>query len=459
MRPSSDAPQKTAAHRWSFNAGDSNSPRDLAVVVNELPIADGLGRTLSAEAMDLVELVAAVHLADRSARRPGYSKAGDSWSRRMHLVIGVRDPSRWCDASIYDELIWLLRWLTDDEWLIDFVPRVAPARSAETVQFLFEAPPGGDLVSLFSGGLDSLAGLATDIASGLTPLAVSIESNSRLASSQRVVLASLNDALGCSIRRVPVVLHLTSGRALESSQRARGFGFLALGSVVASVSSLETLRVYENGVGAINLPYTAAQTGAHGTRPMHPETLRRSALLFARVLDHPLSIENPSQLLTKAEMCRSISEVLHPAISVTESCDTAFSHRRPVQHSCGCCTSCLLRRQALAAAGLDRLDPPSAYRIDAFDSSEPDGVELYDLRAMLSQAARIEHALASASEGWLRLVREFPDLILSAEAMSSSLHAAADNALADMLRRYVGEWTAVPSALVDRYLNSCRPAA
>lgn len=98
--------------RWAFNAGSNHPHRHVGVVVGELPIAERVGRPLPPAAMDLIELVAAVHLADRAERRPSASKSGDSWSRRVHLLMGVRDLRRWSDATSHQELVGLLRWLT-----------------------------------------------------------------------------------------------------------------------------------------------------------------------------------------------------------------------------------------------------------------------------------------------------------------------------------------------------------
>ena len=176
--------------------------------------------------------------------------------------MGVRESQCWSDPAIHDQLAGLLRSLTDDEWVIEFVPRVAPKRPAECVQFLFQSAPGGDVVALFSGGLDSLAGMAADVREGATPLALSVESNSRVAKSQREVLNSFNRSLGTSIVRVPIELHLKSAPAIEKSQRARGFGFLGLAAASAALAGQDTVHVYENGIGAINLAYTSAQTGA-----------------------------------------------------------------------------------------------------------------------------------------------------------------------------------------------------
>jgi hypothetical protein len=117
-------------------------------------------------------------------------------------------------------------------------------------------------------------------------------------------------------------------------------------------------------------------------------------------------------------------------------------------------------RQSLAGAGLGHLDSGESYRVDAFAASDPCNRDLYDLRAMLSQAARLENAFATGrGSPWNGLVREFPDLVLCAGALSSSSGMPAEQQLTSMLRRYVSEWRAVPSPLVHRYLATHQPSA
>lgn len=422
MSPSDDG----SPHRWIFNASEQRSDSARGVTVDVLKVAGHLGRTPSALTMDLVEMVAAVHLVDRAERRPRATRSGDSWSRRLHLVMGVREWQWWSAEMVHDQIVDLLRYLTDDDWLIEFAPRIAPERIAECVQFLFASSPGGDVVALFSGGLDSLAGMASDVTHGIRPVALSIESNRRLA----------------------------------KSQRARGFGFLALGAAMAALAKLECVHVYENGIGAINLPYTSAQTGAQGARAMRPETVALATRLFSLCLDRSVTIVNRSQYLTKAEMCAALPSAIHPAVLLTKSCDTAFAYRGSGPSSCGSCTSCLLRRQALAAAGLGHLDLASNYRLDAF-AHLPAGETPYSLRAMLSQAARLQRALGgSRSTGaWPRLVRELPDIVRAVDALHTGSGPEPQVAVTDMLRRYVEEWLAIPSPLVAAYLEPCQDAA
>lgn len=418
-----------------------------SVVLDDLPIAELCGRPLPSQAADLVDVAAAVQFVDRSVRRPPRLATGDSWSRELCVQIGVRDVDRW--SAVSSELTSLLTWLTDDQWQLEFTARAAPGRRGESVRFLFDSPPEGDSVALYSGGVDSIAGLSADLVAERRPVLVSALSIPRLGRSQKLTLDALVRGIGRSVQRVPVRFYLRRGVAVENSQRARGFGFLALAASLAAVSRLDEIRVYENGVGAINLPYTPAQAGAHGTRAMHPETLGRAGALFSKVLDAPIRVTNPCQMLTKAQMCERLPVEAHEAIAMSHSCDTAFSHRASSIPDCGECTSCLLRRQSLWAAGLSDLDGRTEHRFDAFSDCFLDDRRMYPLRAMLVQVAHLTRALEQPDR-WRALVAEFPDLTLLDPSDAGVRDRRAQ--LIGLLGRYAAEWRSVPSSLVDHFL-------
>jgi hypothetical protein len=198
-------------------------------------------------------------------------------------------------------------------------------------------------------------------------------------------------------------------RKEESSQRRRGFLFLTLGACSALAAGSKELFLYENGIGAINLPDDGTQVGTYNSRATHPSTLLRMEKFIRILTREPFSIHNPFLFSTKAEMCsheavRELGESLH----LTFSCD-GFPVRAKDRGQCGFCTSCLLRRQALELAGLSRYDN-SGYLSDL---SSPTFVgsdrQLHALRAMNWQAHRINVAL-SQSDPWQALVSDFIEL-------------------------------------------------
>lgn len=394
---------------------------------------------------DLIDIALAAYVVDRSQQRPGAREtaAGRTWGRAIAVRVGVRDVAFWRGQN--SPLSGLLQWLTDDDWNLDFVAPTAAPLGIEVAQRLALPFDGADRVALFSGGLDSLAGALMALDAGRRPLLLSIETNSRMSATQRSLRRLLREDWPSSVS-ASVLIELHGAEASEPSQRARAFLFLALAGAVASSCDLEVVEVYENGIGAIGLPYLATQEGAHTTKAMHPHTLCRFAALVTSVAGRPIRYVNPSLWSTKSELCRLLAPGQRQLIPVSESCDTAFSYRGDGVHRCGICTSCLLRRQALCAAGLEDLDARQPVRTDVTAlgcNAIPSATA--SLLAMLDQAERLDAALSEGAP-WVALTSQFPNLREVARS------PAEQQACLKLYRTYVEEWRRFPSPLVDRYL-------
>jgi len=407
-------------------------------------------RQLPSEACDLLDVIEAVGTVDRLKCRPSSTVAGNAWSRRLSVVVGVRDPDRWTSNS--GRLGELLQWLTDDDWDIRFESRKTAWRPGESALRLPIPRMTVEAVALFSGGLDSLCGAVRDLHEGRSLILLSVASNQRLATRQRRIAAGLN-GLG-RVPRAEVWAQLQGASARESSQRTRGFVFLGLGAVAACEAGADELRVYENGIGAINLAMNRAQVGAHTSKAMHPKTLALAESLFSAVLGKRLPIVNPNAFRTKAEMCAELSTNTFPLVPLALSCDTAHTHRVSPVPSCGKCTSCILRRQSLIASGQQGLDAATPHRVDAFRDGPGEHVQM---RAMFSQVARMNRCLRSPRP-WHALCEEFPDLLLldgvHGQGTAHRLALADRNRLLELYGRYVGEWHGLPIEAVSHYLGS-----
>jgi hypothetical protein len=419
-------------------------------------IAHGLGTRLGPRQSDLLDLAVAVYVTDRLRRRRPHGARNDGrwWSRRLPVRLAVRDPSFWAGAEVSALLHRLLAWLTDDDWEIEFESHPSSRRWAETQEPLF----GGAVrapaqAGLFSGGLDSLLGAHRDaMCEEGELLLVAADTHNRLSHLQQQMARVLDELTPRPLRLLTVPVGLTSAaRRLsngkeEESQRSRGFLFLAFGIVVADAAGLDQLRVYENGVGALNLPLTSAQRGSMNTRAMRPETLAMMSRLASELLERPFEIVNPSFWMTKAQMCADAPADLHGLIARSVSCDTGLTHRADTTHLCGRCTSCLLRRQALLAAGRSDLDALDVQRMrgDVLACRQAEHAEPW-LVCMLAQAMTIERAIDRG--GWAALVDAYPELA----GARRELGCEPAQILA-LLERYVSDWRAVPSPLVSRFL-------
>jgi Queuosine biosynthesis protein QueC len=230
----------------------------------------------------------------------------------------------------------------------------------------------------------------------------------------------------------------------ENTQRARGFVFSALGAVTAISAGLDELSIYENGPGAINLPFTARQLGVHLTRATNPLALKRMETLIEALTNQPFRIRLPFLLETKAVLCNSIRDAgVEHLIARTISCD-GFPQRVERHPQCGLCTSCLLRRMSLHAAGLTDHDPRN-YRVDVLhpDWSAPEE-KLFPFRAMLYQAELLSAAVTSPSP-WRALVTSFPELLEVAAAAGDGSATFTGGGFLDLYRQYCSEWGRFPA--------------
>ena len=415
---------------------------------------------LSCDVADLLDVAMAIYAADRRAARD--CKGGHTGLRRIHLRIGVRNLALWGDPEVAQRLHELLSWLSGDVWSVDFAKREAALMPAESERFLFHLPPKQPaVVSLFSGGLDSLAGLATQTHEGSigSRVLVSGYTHNRLARQQRIQVRNITSAWGKrSVGDRPELRHVAVPFGIrkvkfcreEKSQRTRALVYLALGASAAVQANSDTLWVYENGIGALNLPVNETQLGVDNYRGVHPLSLMMAEGLFALVLERPIRITNPFLFQTKAEMCA----VLEPAglldsIQNTVSCDgfPQRIHNQPSQ--CGYCTSCILRRQALCASGLRRYDPDGRYRLDmAADRAPWNNGKAYGLHAMRGQVHKLTRCL-SAEDPWGSLAATFPELARTHAELKSRGGSGDDlkDGIVRLYQTYVGEWESFPVRL------------
>ena len=433
-------------------------PRDVGLQstcwMNGEHLSHPFSEALPANAADLLDLALAIYAADRSSRRD--FKHANTGQRRIDVRLGLRNPDYWTAPGTADRLQEFLYWLSEDEWSFRLEQRGAAQTPAESGAFLFKVPLEPPVsVSLFSGGLDSLAGLACQTMEDLggSRVLVSGYTHNRLLSQQRSQVRHIRSVLderspgaGARLWHVAVGFGMRrpQGGREEKGQRTRALVFLALGATAAVQAGTDTLWVYENGVGALNLPINETQLGVDNYRGVHPRSLRMFETLAEPVLGHEVRVRNPFLFHSKAEMCRSLLPAgFAGAVKDTISCDS-FPMRIPDQASqCGHCTSCVLRRQALHAAGLGAYDPAAAYQHDvrtgrAMLSKD----KAYGIEAMRGQVQRLEQALASG-DPWRSLMASFPELARTSAELGryDGLDAAQVGArFVHLFQTYVCEW-------------------
>ncbi len=299
--------------------------------------------------VEFVRLAVLAYLVDRTTPRPNRG-----WLRHLDLHVPVWDPEPW--VQIAEALAGLLGFLTCDQWRLAFY-RARTPRAPEVGPTL-----AGPVVSLFSGGADSLAGaIITRAELDEAPVLVS----HRDSGAQGRLIHELAAIWGIHPAWVPVTIgkkktQIGSGESFgtEWSSRSRSLLFVSLGLAVASGLRVP-LRIAENGFASINPPMGGERRGALSTRTTHPWYLWRLRELLEQVGAHA-AIENPSVGETKGQMFQRVARLIGPEeasrlLSASHSCarggDRRFAGVAGAHH-CGVCFGCLVRRAAFLSSGL-----------------------------------------------------------------------------------------------------------
>lgn len=312
---------------------------------------DHLGGLPHGPARDLVRLASAVFTADLCVRR----EYGDErWTRTITVHLPVSDVGLWNSAA--QVAADTLCFLTGDLWAFEFRALAGSEGDSEPAEPA-ENPP--DIVTLFSGGLDSLIGAIDLLAAGRRAALVGHYGAGMTHTYQERVAAVLEEEYPG--RPLPLFFHaqppsIEGGEEREQTMRSRSFLFFALGVAVASrLGDHVALVVPENGLISLNVPLTTARSGSFSTRTTHPHYVELfRGLLTALGLRNPLVL--PYRMKTKGEMLAECAGqvALGKTLPLTMSCAHSEGSRwegtSPGVH-CGYCFPCLIRRAATTAAG------------------------------------------------------------------------------------------------------------
>lgn len=325
--------------------------------------------------MDFLEIASYVFTADCSTVRDEWTdtKREEPWGRNLAFLIAVREPQFWETPTVKGLMLELLRFLSDDNYSFQFVP-LESDRKAQTPYFEFNDKDDWpfyqpERVLMFSGGLDSLAGIVETAASGGKSILISHRPVSTLYARQKKLFDELNKKFPRQLIHIPVWINKDERFSREPTQRTRSFLFAALGTLVAQSADARGIRFYENGILSVNLPVAEEVLRARASRTTHPVALHLLSSLAAAVTERELPIDNPFLFKTKTEVVQSLST--HGAtdlIALTCSCAHLMFQSGKKRH-CGSCSQCIDRRFAVAGAGILPKDPETDYVSDVFTGS------------------------------------------------------------------------------------------
>ena len=408
-------------------------------------IATFFHHPLSSIQVDLQWVAMAVYLADRfSPRRPCGGNAAPCWRRSIKLSVPVVERGRWIAAKA--ELESLLAFLTEDDWSILFVE--GRQRTNTEIQDWMKGTASSfqhKQVALFSGGLDSLAGLLNHLEGGHGKwMLVSGQTHSRMKELQEKCVEAVAHRYPDRIAWLPVGYGMKmklDSSAMEPTQRTRAFVHTALGAISAMNCGSNHLFLFENGIGSFNLPVDRSQLGSQTSRGTHSAFLNGMASLVSKLFACDFRITNPYVFTTKAQMCSTEAVKLNAdLVGLSFSCDR-FPNYPKKEDQCGVCSSCLLRRAALKASGVN--DPGGLYTTDitAHQRLNRNADEMAFFRTS-SQGIEMKRCIAS-TDPWNALCGLYPSLrasMLDAAKHTGQRHDEAIAAIIGLYRSYWAEW-------------------
>lgn len=330
--------------------------------------------------LDFMHVAAGIYAVDRICKRKT-ERGNDHGVRGLDVTFAVYDLAFWQQRAVVDSLVEILSFLTGDDWMLSFSPAKRRLDSDGYEDFLpLPRPFQPRHAALYSGGLDSAAGLANRLLAGAGEfilMTVTHQSglHSRVESQLKQLKSILKQSMGLDVK----VLHSTLKTALsggkskslrmqERTQRSRAFLFFTCAAVAANAYDLDRIEVFENGVGAINLPVMTGMLGdGLGTRGAHPTFLRLMSDLASQVMGSTVRFELVFATKTKAEM---ISDINEPSLAIWAQQSRSCMHtslRQTGKTHCGQCAACIERRQAFAAAGV--IEEDGIYKVDIFSES------------------------------------------------------------------------------------------
>jgi 7-cyano-7-deazaguanine synthase in queuosine biosynthesis len=399
---------------------------------------------------DLLRVSTSAYVIDRLAKRR-LQKDGRSWPRRLRMSVEVLEPDFWSSNKVALALTESLEFVSGDCWEITF-EKAPPGQAADEESFFPFTDPyvaNQPLVCLYSGGLDSAAGLVRRIRDcpGRPVIPVTVWHQPRQKSLIERQFRAIKER--CHVCLAPVVVKAamvwnSQLQKEERSQRCRPFLFAAVGGVVAAMQGASRVEVLESGVGAINLPLMAGMVGSKATRSCHPEFLRLMSRLVTLVAGREIVYRLPFMDRTKGEMVKMLANVgLENLARSTVSC-VHFPLRERRHKQCGVCPACIFRRHAMLIGGVR--EPRGTYKFDLFGPSRlvnriPDQ-RLKHLKAFLMQVVHLA-ALDSQDELPRRLRRHL---------LGSGVIGQGDSPLPqiELLRRYRQEWLTIAAEGKER---------
>ncbi len=313
---------------------------------------------------DLLEIAGYIYAADRLISRGAIdSLEYHNWARNMHFVFKVRDLKFWNHPSTPNLLSEALLYVSGDNNIsFTFVggAKDIGQLNAFDVEGISPTKTGKEAIALFSGGLDSLAGVLNILETTKDNLIlVSHRANHGTTRTQEGIYKKLKEDYPNRIKYYPFHCTLKGIRAPEETQRTRIFLYTAIAFSLATIYKEDELSIFENGITSINFSKRADLINARASRTTHPKTLHQMKAFFSHLAEKSFVINHPFLFNTKTDIFQLIHSFnRHNYINSTVTCTKTFQKfdNNSAATHCGGCSQCIDRRFAAFASHLEKFD-------------------------------------------------------------------------------------------------------
>ena len=391
---------------------------------------------IPARLLDLLEIAAYVYCADRWSHRGSKSAVEyQAWSRDFVFHVRVRDFKFWSRPDVAARLNAALSFLSGDrKFEFDFQSgHETPPTSLFDLQHVSTGDISKSRIALFSGGLDSLAGVYDILrrTSDTICLVSHRSSQPQVGHTQDQLVYSLQSRFPGRVQHYKFHCNLTVQRAAEETQRTRMFLYSAIATAIVGTVGAKEITIFENGITSFNFPRRQDLTNARATRTTHPKAISLLEDLFGEITDGDFHIATPFLWKTKADVIATLAQTTGSALVTSGvSCSRTFLSIGSASH-CGECSQCIDRRFASYAAGIDELDDSVPYAVDFINKP----VSNDEARTTLVDYMRQAHEFATWNPDYFTT-----ELFSSISEMIDHVGAAneeeACNKIAELCRRH-----------------------
>lgn len=285
------------------------------------------------KACDIVNVMLAIFDGDISTE----GSQSDKKTRKISIVAKVYDLKKWIDSK--NILLELVEWVSSDSFNIEFSERHDQTNSV----LLDLSNSDKQCITLFSGGLDSLAGAYFNFSNDILSDYVGYTNKFEEGTHQTQLQKFYNGKFSSKGSEVDIKNKYKKNKKFHF-QSTRSLLYLSLAISKALSSSVKEVRMYENGILSLN-PEFARYT----TKTTHPKTIALfNELLYS--LGYDIKIFNKFEYKTKGEILEAMDSDFKLQIKNTFTCGKSrsgidYNHKG----QCGVCIPCILRKISLAS--------------------------------------------------------------------------------------------------------------